>query len=74
MADLKGQNRNCGCRGNDRVDSIYESLTDAGAPLAMAFVPYQHWEEPYALNTGLRVGTIFPKLDKPFCGKGGKRW
>ena len=37
-------------------------------PLAMAYVPMQPWEKPYDLETGLRRGTIFPKLDLPFYG------
>ncbi|MDO5426029.1 MAG: spore coat associated protein CotJA [Eubacteriales bacterium] len=38
----------------------------------MAYVPYQHWDKTYSLCKGLQAGTIFPELDKPFCGKGGK--
>ncbi|MCI7768463.1 MAG: spore coat associated protein CotJA [Oscillospiraceae bacterium] len=40
-------------------------------PLAMAYVPYQSWEEPYAENVALAKGTIFPKLDLPFYGREG---
>lgn len=73
MSDSR--NSNCGCeRRNSRVDEIYHHMTMANAPLAMAYVPYQQWETPYALCTGLNAGTIFPGLCKPFCGKGGKRW
>ena len=36
--------------------------------LAMAFVPRQIWETPYESETGFDRGTIFPALDKPFCG------
>jgi hypothetical protein len=38
-------------------------------PLAMAYVPFQSWEEPYDLQTSLSRGTIFPSLDKPFIGE-----
>ncbi len=41
----------------------------AETPLAMAYVPYQSWEETYAENVALTKGTIFPSLDLPFCGK-----
>lgn len=38
-------------------------------PLAMAYVPFQVWEEPYDNDTALSRGTIFPSLDKPFIGE-----
>lgn len=38
-------------------------------PLAMAYVPWQSWEETYPENTALEKGTIFPSLDLPFCGR-----
>ena len=37
--------------------------------LAMAFVPRQAWETPYQFDVGLKRGTIFPSLDKPFLGE-----
>ncbi len=40
-------------------------------PLAMAYVPFQQWEETYAENVALAKGTIFPSLDLPFYGKEG---
>lgn len=40
-------------------------------PLAMAYVPYQNWEETYAENVALAKGTIFPSLDLPFLGREG---
>lgn len=40
-------------------------------PDAMAYVPYQQWEETYKENTALERGTIFPSLDLPFYGKEG---
>lgn len=54
------------------VSSIYHHLYEANAPLAMGYVPYQHWEEPFELCKVLHLGTIFPCLYKPFCGKGGR--
>ena len=38
-------------------------------PPAMAYVPFQQWEEPYAPNSALAAGTIFPSLDLPFMGR-----
>ena len=46
----------------DREDSL------DGMPLAMAYVPWQHWNKIYDLEKGLEVGTIFPELNKPFLG------
>ncbi len=37
--------------------------------LAMAFVPYQIWENPYTTDVALQRGTIFPSLDKPWIGE-----
>lgn len=47
------------------VDAIDPKLL----ALAMAFVPYQSWETPYATDVALSRGTIFPGLDKPFLGE-----
>ena len=41
--------------------------------LAMAYVPWQHWNQTYELDKALACGTIFPELDKPFLGKRGVR-
>lgn len=35
-------------------------------PIAMAYVPWQTWKQPYSLDQGLKRGTIFPELDLPF--------
>ena len=34
--------------------------------IAMAYVPWQVWEQPYPLEQGFNRGTIFPELDLPF--------
>ena len=41
------------------------------ATVVMAYVPYQSFTSAYDLNYALSVGTIFPQLCKPFCGKRG---
>lgn len=74
MSDMHHSECGCNEKGNRRVNDIYEHLAMANAPLAIAYVPFQQWETPTALCTGLRNGTVFPGLHKPFCGKGGKRW
>ena len=45
----------------------------ADMPIAMAYVPWQKWQDIYELCKGLESGTIFKELDKPFLGKGGMR-
>ncbi len=42
-----------------------------GMPLAIAYVPWQHWNQTYHLDKAMQTGTIFPELDKPFLGKRG---
>ena len=51
---------------------IYSRTADENKsvfPVGMCYVPFQQWETPYAENTALERGTMFPGLDKPFCGK-----
>lgn len=39
-------------------------------PIAMAYVPWQKEPKMYEnLEEGFCNGTIFPELNKPFCGK-----
>lgn len=44
----------------------YDELS--GMPLAMAYVPWQEWQNIYEAEKGLHRGTIFEELDKPFNG------
>jgi len=53
--------------------AIYHHLYEANAPLAMGYVPFQHWEQPIERARALQYGTVFHELHKPFCGKGGRR-
>lgn len=39
--------------------------------VAMAYVPYQNPVTIYSADKGIERGTMFPCLDKPFCGCGG---
>ena len=41
-------------------------------PIAMAYVPWQKFDKSFSLCHALKAGTIFPCLEKPFCGKGGR--
>ncbi|MBT9653008.1 spore coat associated protein CotJA [Ruminococcus sp. MCC718] len=38
----------------------------------MAYVPWQKFDKSFSLCHALKAGTIFPCLEKPFCGKGGR--
>lgn len=38
-------------------------------PLAMAYVPWQCWNQVYDLEEGFQAGTIFPELNLPFTGR-----
>lgn len=45
--------------------------------LAMAYVPMQQLNTIYSPEAALLNGTLYPELDKPFCGKvvmGGARY
>ena len=35
-------------------------------PVAMAYVPWQRWQQVYPVDKAINRGTIFPDLDKPF--------
>ena len=64
---------NCVSTRNRRIfgTEMYEHI-DQMAP-AMAYVPCQQFNNTYDLCYALSVGTIFPELCKPFCGKRGVR-
>ena len=60
----------CKCSTSGRGN--YYSMDSLGQfALAMAYVPWQRFSQTYDLSKALCVGTIFPELDKPFCGKRG---
>lgn len=52
-------------------NSCYSMDTLGQFPIAMAYVPWQRFGQTYDLSKALCAGTIFPELDKPFCGKRG---
>ena len=43
----------------------------SGMPIAMAYVPWQEWQDLYEIDKALYCGTIFKELHKPFLGTGG---
>lgn len=52
-----------------KKDNMYEAVDKL--PLAMAYVPWQTFYTTFDLCKALNMGTIFPELCKPFCGKRG---
>lgn len=50
------------CRANYDMDDM---------ALAMAYVPWQRFDQVYEPDKALKYGTIFPELNKPFLGKRG---
>ncbi len=52
-------------------------IIDNEYPIAMAYVPWQHWGETYDAENALANGTLFPELNLPFtgrnCERGGNR-
>ena len=54
------------CRQKSRQDVL------EGLPLAMGYVPWQHYNGTFDLCQSLKMGTIFPELCLPFCGVRGK--
>ncbi len=40
-----------------------------GMVVAMAYVPWQEWDDIYSEEVALCNGTLFPALDKPFLGR-----
>lgn len=56
------------------VAKPYANMLHENVPLAMAYVPIQEFSTVFDLCEGLKNGTIFPELYKPFLGsKGGCR-
>lgn len=66
--DRKGEpmRSECSCGGEKRSSTMGMDSFE----LAMAYVPWQRWNRTYDAHRALMSGTIFPELDKPFCGAG----
>jgi len=60
--------------GSDCPDMSNQIQMDCakGCPLAMAYVPWQVWQDTYDMEKGFMIGTIFPELDLPFLGGAAK--
>lgn len=55
----------CSCKQEKEVLKL-DSM-----PLAMAYVPWQKWQNLYNRQAALKNGTLFEELNKPF--KGGQK-
>ena len=53
------------CDIKDKVDTLRD------LPIAMAYVPWQRWQNIYDAEKGFCNGTIFQELNLPFEGMGG---
>lgn len=52
------------------MQDFEREMKDDKFPIAMAYVPWQKFEELYQdLEKAYHVGTIFPELNKPFTGR-----
>ena len=80
---MYARNMNCNCEMNEPCvqPRMNEPCDDCnrgrdmlyGVPLTMAYVPWQNFECTYEPAQALKIGTIFPELDKPFYGRKGVR-
>lgn len=66
----------CNCQnGNHQTEnrSRCDRSRSADMPLAMAYIPWQKWQDIYDAEKALQRGTIFEELDMPFERRGGCR-
>lgn len=61
--------RKCYSNPSPCAQNMMADLSDL--PLAMAYVPMQHFKTVYELDEAFQNGTIFPELNKPFYGSRG---
>ena len=55
----------CGCKGSPVFEESFA--------LAMGYVPVQKWNGISECDQGLRNGTVFSELVKPFCAAGRRK-
>lgn len=65
----------CQCDQNENFTGSDSEMPDCmygrpfeNWPIAMAYVPFQPWEETYEPEQAMEAGTIFPSLNLPFLG------
>ena len=57
----------------NRNETCYPTAGVDDMVLTMAYVPWQQFSETYEPAKALRVGPIFPELDKPVYGRRARR-
>lgn len=63
------QVRNTGLRTGCTTVIIENAVSIDNKAVAMAYVPWQRWNEVYSIDKALDCGTLFPELNKPFMGR-----
>lgn len=64
--------QNCNCRQQtSSAQNCRQRYDLENLPLAMAYVPWQTFQQVYEPDKALEYGTIFPELNKPFLGRRG---
>ncbi len=53
------------------IERVIKKDTLSDMPIAMAYVPWQKWQNIYDAEKGFYNGTIFQDLNLPFYGTGG---
>lgn len=70
---MRNNNRYNNYQRYDAVETVkYERVNpkELMLPIAMGYVPWQHFKDLYDIEKGFMQGTIFQELDKPFYGGG----
>ncbi len=58
-----------GCEMNAAMDNFLGQNNPQNRPLAMAYVPYQEFEDLFSDEDALYRGTLYKRLDLPFLGR-----
>lgn len=72
--ERRQEQRNSTCSCQNESESVCKVLCKdslSQMPLAMAYIPWQKWNDIYETCKGFQRGTIFAELDKTFLGRGG---
>lgn len=68
-----GGSRQKSCAQSDLIEDTKIYMHIDKLPIGMAYVPRQNFRSTFETGKALSVGTIFPELCKPFCGRRGVR-
>lgn len=70
---MRSGSRQKSCAQSDLIEDTKIYMHIDKLPIGMAYVPRQNFKSTFELGNALSVGTIFPELCKPFCGRRGVR-